>query len=176
MAADKSRYGSATGFGVLFDFRFCKTPDSPPRLTSQRVEASISVAAPVFSNTVPIIPVSLNDEPNVLEYEIRLESMEHRLVHLKPQSAFPELAMQTSFEASHLLRKRATKAKLADFLFRCWRVLPANLGLSDSLAGCSRPPFTEITLTYLLSYFWRVLLAELGLAHLFTRFTRESMA
>lgn len=140
MRADEAGNCAATRLGVLFDFALSKPPDSPTALASHLIEASIAFPAPVLANTMPVIPVSLDDKANVLKHEVRLESTEHRFMHFKLEPTLAELFHKSAFYGGHLgwpnTAQSSLAVSLAGFLAQMAFGFPhLCFGLSRALAA-----------------------------------------
>jgi len=118
MISNKPSNGPGAGSGVHLNFSFPKAPDVPSCVMGGFVEGDI-VCLPVRPR-VPIIPVGLNYEVGLLEYEVGLPPTEHRLVHLEMEAAFLKLVTQKALDGGHLCRIPMAKTALA-LTFTCFR-------------------------------------------------------
>jgi len=176
MITDESSDSTGAGRSVHVDFLFPETPYRPPIIVGHLVKSS-----PTFLHIgprMPIVPVSLDDEPRVLEHEIGLKASEHGLVHLKLQAALLELGTQKALDRGHfsreglpqpilavLLSALRTQVGLAHFLPRLRRA-PHGKGQPKSLIRIG--PALQGHLSNLVPCLHRELLSESRLANLLT--------
>lgn len=97
------RYPGCPAYWVAQDAGASEANDRPSGLGRSLVERGVVPVGPL--SRVPVVSVSLNDQPRALKNEIRLPSAKHRAVHLEGQPEPYEFVMQRSFDAGHLSGK-----------------------------------------------------------------------
>ena len=169
-----NRFG--TDGSVHPDLLLSKAPDRPAISTSGNGESNLTF--PCLGQRMPVIPVGFNNESRRLEYEVRLPSAEHRLVHLELQPTFLEFGKEKAFDTGHFLWHRAAQPTLAYLLdgFRrmlvAKKILIAKVSLTHLFPTLGRSLTAKQSLAYFLLHFWPMV----GLAYLLPMLRRTFTA
>ena len=129
MIPNETGYRSGASGSMSLDFPISESPDRPPRCRCRLIESRILCCIP--SPLVPPNTINLDDKVSALEYKVRLEPLEHGLMHLESDPTLLQLCPQDQFDVCQ--RKTLLDARLAHFLAGCLRQLLSKTRLSDLL-------------------------------------------
>ena len=96
---------------MLTNLRLSESPNGPAVISSHLVKTLV-VTLPILS-TVPVVAVSLDNKPSILEHKVGLEPPKHSLMHLELQPSLHKLCMECSLQNSHLARESLSQSSLA---------------------------------------------------------------